>query len=74
MSKASRIVVLCEDRLQEVFVRRFLSMGEGSVLAIFGWFHIRTGPAVQLKDTCVKNTRMNLWHSVRAMPELFSSR
>lgn len=27
MSKASRIIVLCEDRLQEVFVRRFLKHG-----------------------------------------------
>jgi len=27
MSKASRIVVLCEDRLQEVFARRFLKHG-----------------------------------------------
>ncbi len=29
MSRASNIIVLCEDRLQEVFVRRFLKKGWG---------------------------------------------
>lgn len=29
MSRASEIIVLCEDRLQEVFVRRFLKRGWG---------------------------------------------
>jgi len=29
MSKASEIIVLCEDRLQDVFVRRFLKQGWG---------------------------------------------
>ena len=29
MSRASDIIVLCEDRLQEVFVRRFLKQGWG---------------------------------------------
>ncbi len=29
MSRASEIVVLCEDRLQEVFIRRFLKRGWG---------------------------------------------
>lgn len=29
MSRASDIIILCEDRLQEVFVRRFLKQGRG---------------------------------------------